>query len=354
MQRQNSKNYTIAVMAVLLIIFYFFNSAEISLYVQEAIYICYNTVIPSLFIFMVFTSYLSSVKGCEILALPFIPLFRLLNIHDKKIILYCVLSILSGFATGGYFLNRIKTEFNCNPNMLGVVSILVSCNSPAFVIVAVGANMFGNIYSGIILYCSVLLSCFITAFIFSFLFPYHTVHSVKTDITRHSDLSYSITDSVYAIVNICGVVIFSYSVCKVISLYIQNTAVSVAFSILSEVTSACRIIIDSYGKNLYLICAALAFCPVSTCIQLKSPIISRDFSLKILLLSKIIQIPLSLIILRVTVNLFPQSFAVYANSDIKVNMYWNSPHISCWLLISAVCFVICFDKEIGVFTKSSK
>ena len=126
------------------------------------------------------------------------------------------------------------------------------------------------------------------------------------------------------------------------------------FSALFEVTSACKMITDNIGKNLYLICFALSICPLSTYLQLKSYSKSYNINLKILMLSKLIHIPLSLLILRVAVNLFPQSFAVYSNGDIKVNMYWNTPYISCCFLILSICFVIFFDKKIGVFTKSSK
>lgn len=354
MQKYPIKNVVHFLVAAGVIYLYFINSAAFSVYVKEALQLCYNTVIPSLFIFMVFASYLASMNLCRFISLPFVPVFRLLNICDRKIISYCVLGILSGFAAGGYFLNRIREEFDCDKNMLGIISIILSNNSPAFVISAVGTIMLGSFYSGIMLYCSILLSSIITAFIFSFLFPYSQPVPVKNTDNTNMRFSYAINSSVCALLNICGAVVFSYSVCKVISLYSKNMAVSVAFSVLSEVTSACSIITDCYGKNLYLVCIALSFCPLSTCLQLKSHINSSDFSLKILLLSKIVHIPLSLLIMRIAVNLFPQSFAVYASGDINVNMYWNAPHISCWLFILSICFVICFDKKIGVFTKAVK
>ena len=345
------KIYIQIFLTIFLIYFYFDNSKYLSIYIIEGLYICYSIVIPSLFLFIVFTCYISNFEFIKILGYPFIPVFKLLKIENKEIISYCILSILGGFATGGYFLSKIKKEYTCNDNMIGVLSILSSNNSPAFVICAVGINMLGNYYSGILLYCSILLSSFITAFIFSFIFKYNSPKPSKsTTVTPHNFVN-SLNSSVMSIIYICGAVVFAYSTCKAISLYTQKPAIYLIFSLFSEVTSSCKIIIDLYGKNIYMMCIALSICPLSTCLQLKS---YGDISLKILLISKLVHIPLSLFILRVAVNLFPQTFMVYSSGDITVAPYWNAPQISCWLFIISICFVIFFDKKIKVFTNTDK
>lgn len=345
-ERKNNIKIVLVISALCL---YFCNIKAINIYVKDALFLCYSTVIPSLFIFMVLATFLSGLKGVELLSLPFTALFRLLNIHNRKIISYCILSILGGFAAGGYFIDKIQKEYDCSENMIGVISIITSINSPAFVISAVGANMLGHISSGIILYFSILLSSFITAFIFSFIFPYSPLQCKKTDIIAADSFICAVSSSVTSIINICGIVILSYTACNVIMLYSQNILISSLFSVFTEVTTACRFIIEAFGKNLYMLCIALSFCPLSTCLQLKN-CTENSLNLKILLLSKFVHIPLSLLILRLAVNLFPQSFAVYASGDISVNMYWNAPHISCVMLLISLCFVICFDKKIGVFT----
>ena len=351
MQIEKFKSFIQTFIIIFLIYFYFKNSKYLSVFVMEGLYLCYSVVIPSLFIFIVFTNYISNFGFIKILGYPFIPIFKLLKIKNTEIISYCILSILGGFATGGYFLSKIKKEYTPDENTIGILSILASNNSPAFVICAVGINMLGNYYSGLILYCSIMLSSLITAFIFSFIFEFSSPKTLKsTTVTPHNFVN-SLNSSVISIIYICGAVVFSYSVCKAISLYTQNLAIYLVFSIFSEVTTACKVIIDLYGKNIYLVCCALTICPLSTCLQLKS---YGDIPLKILFISKLIHIPLSLIILRVAVNLFPQTFMVYANGDISVAPYWNAPQISCWLFIISICFVIFFDRKIKVFTNFDK
>ena len=354
MQKINIKYILQSVLVFIIIYIYFKNSIYINKYVKEALYLCYSTVIPSLFIFMVLTIFLSGQSVCKFIGIPFSPIFRLLKIKNTELISYCVLSILSGFATGGYFLNKIKEENICDNNGLGIISILVSNNSHAFVISAVGINMLGHIQSGVILYFSILFSSFITAFLCSFIYPYSTINNSKNIKASNTNFTSSLNSAVFSIITICGVVILSYTICKVVSLYTENLFISSLFSAIFEVTTACKMIIENTGKNIYLICFALSLCPLSTYLQLKSFNKSNNTNLKILLLSKFIHIPLSLLILRIAVNIFPQSFSVYANSDINVKMHWNSPQISCCFLILSVCFVILFDKEIGVFTKYDK
>lgn len=332
---------------------YYASAESIVTAVKEAMMICYNTVIPSLFIFMIISSVISSSVYADILSFPFIPFFRLLNINNRRIMTYCILSMLGGFGNGGYFLNRINNEIPCDDNLRYVLTVLTSCNSPSFVIIAVGMQMFGNIKTGILIYIAMIISCYITAFILSFIFSYSTVPDTAQSCGR-ANITDAIKSSVSAILNICGVIILVFTLCKVASLYTQNSAVSVVFSVFTEVTTACSMIYSEYGSNLYMMCAAVTVFPLSAYFQMKSFDEKGVTDFKVLFISKLFQTPLCIAILRILVNLFPVSYGVYASGDICVRMYWNAPRISCCMLLMSVCFVAVFDKKIGVFTKLRK
>ena len=137
-------------------------------------------------------------------------------------------------------------------------------------------------------------------------------------------------------------------------LYTHSSAVSVAFSIISEVTCACNCIINTFGNNLYLIAIAVTITPLSAYFQIKSFDKNNSYRFKVLFFSKLLQIPLCISILRILVNIFPETTAVYSSYDIYVNTYWNSPQMSFYLFILSVCFIIFFDRKTEVFTKSDK
>lgn len=345
MQIMKHKNFLQAAVAATVLAVYFFNAGTVVEAVKEGLLLCYNTVIPSLFVFMIIASALSCFKGSEILGFPFIPFFRLLKISDRKLISYCVLSMLGGFATGGQFLNKIGKEYNCDKNLNCVLALLAGNNSPAFVIIAVGLQMLGSIKTGVLLYISAIVSCYITAFIMSFILPYNDYPEKKYNADASIDICDSIKYSVSSILNICGIVIFVNCICKVIQLYSVSSALSVAFSVVCEVTAACNMIYEEFGKNLYLICIAVTIFPLSAYFQMKSFDEYCIYNFKVLLAARLFQIPISICILRILVNIFPVASSVYASGDIKVNIYWNAPHISVCLLILSICFVVLFDKK---------
>lgn len=350
----NIKNLSQAVGVLFILSIYFYHSDVIVSAVKDALFLCYNTVIPSLFLFMIISSYISGLKSAGLLSLPFVPFFRILNITDRRIMTYCILSILGGFATGGIFLDRISQEYTADKNLFKILPLIVSGNSPAFVIIGVGLQFTGSMGSGVLLYLSILLSSYITAFIFSFIFPYSSVQYTNSNELIPITITDAVKTSVTGIINICGTVILAYTVCKVINIYTENLLISWAVSAFYEVTTSCSFINNHLQSNIYLYCISLCVFPLSALLQMKSFDRNNTIDFKVLILSKFFQVPLAICVLRILVNLFPVTASVYASSDIKVNMYWNTPYISCYLFILSICFVVLFDKKIGVFTKLRK
>ncbi len=333
---------------------YFKNSQVIISSVKGGLLLCYNVVIPSLFVFMVICSIISNLSCCELLAIPFMPYFRLLHINDKRAVSYCVLAVMGGFATGGIMLDKLHSEFDCDKNTLGILSILMSGNSPSFIILAVGAHYIGNAYVGMIIYFSILISAFISAFFMSFIYKTGINCASNNRLVTTNNIVSSIKSSVTSILNICGVVTLTFCLCKVFSVYTDKIFILLIFSAFTEVSAACEIIFENFSTNLYLLSLILLVFPVSANLQMKSIGNNNTLNFKILFISKFIQIPISLLILRTLLNLFPQVVNVYANGDISVNAYWNKPQVSFFLVVIALCFALLFDKKTEVFTNRQK
>lgn len=343
----------LAAVALCLVI-YFCSTQTIISAVKEGLLLCFEVVIPSLYIFIVICNILSGLKCTQMIAVPFMPFFRLLKISSRQAAGYCILGILGGFATGGIMLDKIKKEYSCDKNTLSILSILMSGNSPSFVILAVGRYYLDNIKLGLVLYFSTLLSAFVTAFFISFIFNCGINNTSKNILVSTNNIIFAIKDSVAAITNICGVVVLIFALCKVVNLYTDNLFISLAFSAILEVTTACDFIFKNFNGNIYLLSLTLSLLPLSAYLQIKSYGNNNTLNFKILFLSKIIQLPVSVVILRTFLNLFPFALNVYSSGDISINTYWNAPHISCWLFIVSVCFVILFDKKLKDFTIKNK
>lgn len=348
MQITKFKNMFVPVGFILFVAVYFSASQAIVSGVKSGLQLCCNVIIPSLYPFMVVSCFIASSRYADAISRPFVFVFRLLNIKNRRVMTYCMLSIIGGFATGGYFLNVINCNENIPQNMQKILPVMMSLNSPSFVITAVGVQMLGSLESGVMLYVAVVVSAFITAFFMSFILPFEDNSTAKSAKERQITLTQAVKNCVDSILDICGVVIVVSALCKVVELYSDNLLLTLVFSLFCEVTAACNFVTQYFGGNLFILIVALCILPVSSYMQLKSSDKKGILNLKPLILSKAIQIPIAVAVMRILVNLFPTVCNVYASGDITVNRHWNSPVLSFYLIFVSVCFVVFFDKKTGL------
>ena len=344
-----NKKYLSAISLIFITICLFANAQLIMQAVKTALVVCYEKVIPSLFVFMVLAAYISKSKARGVFAFPARWFTKLLKIDSEEAACYMFLSMFGGFAVGARFLGELK-EKGYNNDALKVLSVTMINNSVSFVAFGVGIGMLGNYRLGLMLYASLILASMITAFLMSFLYKYDVVQSTPLDKTASYGITNAIRDSVNGMIVICGFVVIFYCVCEVIILYTKNMQLQMILCALTEVTSGCVKIIQIFGKNPYWICVALSLIPISTLSQSKA-FAGDAVDSKSLLLSRIIHLPLSLMILSIFINIFPVSAHVYSNNSVVIRHYWNSISLSSTLFFICLFFVIFLDSN-KLFTKS--
>lgn len=322
------------------------------LYVKNALKVCYENVIPSLFPFMVLSGYLAGTDFAYIISLPFNWYGRLLKIKDKKFATFLLLSMIGGFAVGSNFLNRLK-EKGYPDNSIYRLSPAFINNSFSFCVFAVGAGMLSNFHLGIMIYISLIISSLICSFLLSFLYKYNIVNINSDKKSDNISFAQSVNSGVRNILTICGFVVIFYIICQVISLYISNNLLETFIFILSEVTVGCLKTAVFTGKNPYYICFVLSFIPVSTLCQVFY--FTQDINImKSIIISRIIHTPLSLCIFSIISNLFP--VAAYTNTlpeNIIIRNFRYSGELSAVLFICTLFFILIFDSN-KIFTKSPR
>ena len=201
-----------------IIIFIMINPLVLTESVKNGMLICYNSIIPSLYVFTIFANYRSQSGIMEVISIPFRWYGRLLKIEDNYFAGCLAVSLLGGFSIGANYLNILKSR-GYSDNTLNTLSISLINNSFSYCVFAVGVTSLGNIILGIIIYLSLILSSLITAFLFSFFYEYNIVF--QSDNSEKNDISLvsSIKNAVETILVICGFVIFFNFVCEVILLY---------------------------------------------------------------------------------------------------------------------------------------
>lgn len=316
-------------------------------YVKNALSLCYNNVIPSLFLFMVISNYISAGSFVPVLSKPFRWFARLMKVEDEHYPAYILLSLVGGFAVAGGLLKKM-TDLGYSRRTAQLLSISMVGNSFAFCAFAVGAGYLGNFNLGVMIFISTAAAGLITAFILSFFINYEGVGRLEISL-RQPSLVESIGDAAKSMLSVCGFVVVFYCICEVILLYIYNSALKAVLCAITEVTSGALKVSRLTHANPTAVCLCVSFLPACTLAQ--TGYFSQDPRIaKPLFFSRILHMPISILIFSVLKNLFPVAAAVNAAGSVVVKGYQNSIEISATLFVLSVIFLCIFDSN-KLFTK---
>ncbi len=339
-----TKRYIKPILFLLTVVFVVSNPYIIIQGVKNSLLICYENIIPSLFVVMVLADYANQHDILNFLGLPLRWYSKLMKVDSKDYSSYLVLSMIGGFAIGAKFLNEMKKN-GYSQNALSVLGVSMINNSLGFCVFAVGAGLLNNYFIGLFLYISTMLASIISAFLLSFTFKYNIVSANFSNDKKPSSIAKSINNSVNSILSVCGFVVIFSTLCEAILLYINKYDIlSVIFAIFTEITYGCIKISEFYGLNSYFFCIALSFLPICTLCQVYY--FTDNLSLiKTLLLSRIIHTPISLLIFSVLINLFPIAFHTMSVDSVIFKTYSYSGELSFTLFIICLLLIKILDKN---------
>lgn len=129
--------------------------------VREGLVLCARSVIPSLFLFLAFSDFLSLTRAGELLSRPFGFLAPLLGIPKGAVPAF-LLSLVGGYPVGARMIARMVREGTLSPQT--GEKLLCSCVncSPAFLIVGAALPCFGSAKVGAVMYACQVLAALLT------------------------------------------------------------------------------------------------------------------------------------------------------------------------------------------------
>lgn len=186
---------------------------------QNAILLWANNVLPSLYIFFVFSKLLTELNFFNYLSSFLNPLLKkIFNVSSKTGHIF-FLSILSGYPVGAMLLKEAYQNNQLTYTDLHRTVTFTSLTGPAFIIGTVGSLMLNNTTAGLIIYLSHLISSVLNGLIFrnytpkyEFKFNQHTPEKTNKNI-----LSDSITTALNSILIIGAYIVFFYVVLEMLS-----------------------------------------------------------------------------------------------------------------------------------------
>ncbi len=287
---------------------------------KNALLLLGETVIPSLFPFMVCSNLLVSLGGGEILGKLFknimMPLFKINGAGSISLIM----GILSGYPCGG--------AVTCNLYQSGVISkndahrLLSFANNsgPLFIIGAVGIGIYQNMKIGVLLYISHVLSALMVGFLGRF-FASSKSNSSLTISSGKKSVSSAIPESVKSIMNLSGYIVFFAVVYRLsekcgITLFFEKALCTLKMPSdiakllprgLIEMTTALK---NTRATNLCAVSAVIALGGVSILFQTMSLTKSASLSIKPYIIGKIFQGGFSASIMSLLLRISPVEVSV--------------------------------------------
>lgn len=128
----------------------------------SSINVCINSIIPSMFAFMVISSYIQSSGLYRVILRPFLFIFRHLIKAEDDLISIFLLSLFGGYPIGVKLLSENTAQNNNFPEIRHIsenASSFCYCISPTFALIMLGQGVFGSTSAGAVIYISNVLAC---------------------------------------------------------------------------------------------------------------------------------------------------------------------------------------------------
>ena len=198
------KALSICLLAVLTIVF----PKETAASTVSSIDVCINSIIPSMFAFMVITSYIQSSGIYRVIFRPFLPVMRRIIHADDDILSIFLLSLTGGYPVGIKLLKEAIAQ-NINypeiANKNSIAAMFCYCISPSFAVIMIGNGVFGSTEAGLIIYFSNLLADITAAVIITRIYDMRS--GIRTEQTVSGNVTEAVNSASKALFTICTVII---------------------------------------------------------------------------------------------------------------------------------------------------
>ena len=321
--------------------------------VKNGINLCLETVIPSLFVFMVIAEFVSRTELLEVLFLPlrFIPsLFRL----PGECVSVFALSLLGGYPMGAQMISNLVKSKRISPKE-GEILLCSSVNcSPSFMVGAVGIGVFKNPQLGFVLYLSQVVAAVITGIVAGF-FVRKEERKTKVELTdTKTNYAQNFVDSVLysgkAMLTICSfVILFS-----VLLAFMQKIKGFEFLAGLTEVSVGCSMLRGkSFKTALFLSAFYTSFGGICVFSQIKSFLNKSGVKMRKFFISRILYVALSIAFSFYGVRFVDTSESVFSNvGKVLPSGGGNSALASVFLIL--LCFMLLISKKSCGIINSTK
>ncbi len=310
--------------------------------VTDGLAICFYTIIPSLFPFMILSCYITKSNIISYFGKFLTPISRVIFRQPVHSISAIIMSNIGGFPVGIKMVNELYSRGQITKNQAHRLCVFCINGGPAFVITAVGVNMLKSMRAGVIIYVSLVLSSLILGIMSSFLGDKNEViDNQKAEIQQPlSCLSASVSDSLQSVLGICAWVTLFSGISNCISSLKLNENVYLFLISVLEVTTGC---VNIAGKmHLSVMAGIIGFGGICVHCQVLSYIKSIGMKYTHFLVSRILGGALSALISYLLFMAFPVETDVFVNLGSVASADF-SVSVPAFFVFILMCIIMIFD-----------
>ena len=341
------KNLLFALLFLGIGIFITINSKTISAGAKNGLSICFNVIIPSLFIFMVFSSFSKKTGIIDSFGKLISPFTKIVMKADEKLSGAIFLSMIGGYPVGGkVFSEMVK---NKEIDLALCERILPFCINagPSFLISSVGVLMYGSLKVGFFLYLSQVITSILMIRIFLMFNPSTKKNSKnsfkKIETSVPNAFCEAVSESVNSIIGLSGYIILFSAIIAVLK---ERGIKNKFFLSILEVTTGV-INYQCHGeKGLDMILFLISFSGISVIFQVLSFFKEENISASKLIFMKTLH-GIGTVIVGNFLNLFfrvKNSEINLCHISLPLNLYLNKILLIIFL-ISLIIFSFSFKKR---------
>lgn len=304
--------------------------------IRRGIDICGQVLIPSLFPFLIFTSYLSECGFVESAAKILKKPARVLLKSSGEEAAVLLISMLSGYPSGAAMLGIMYKNGSMSKDRAQSAAYYCCSAGPAFVFTAIGQGILHSRQSAVILLSCHTLATLITAFTVS----RFSLRPISVDISKRprktgGGLVAAVLSATKSMINICAFVAAFSAVSEIVSRLPLNKPVHSAVSCLLEVTGGC-VSLSGVSSYLPFYAAAAGFGGISVILQLNACAPDLNLNPLKLIAVRLIHAAASFVLCFALTSIFPQS--VQTSSVEKSYFFSATPQLSLAMILLSVVY----------------
>ncbi|MGL5972137.1 MAG: hypothetical protein ACRCZK_00130 [Oscillospiraceae bacterium] len=320
---KKSKNISFALLSISLMFLLIYKSEVFFNGMKKGLDISINTLIPSLFPFIVLSTFLIVSNIYLSLGSLLKPITVNLLKLPKNLGGLIFLSFIGGFPVGAKNISIVHNNNKIDKTTAEILLSFCVNAGPAFIITGIGSKMLNNQTLGLYLFISQSLASLIVGFIFVRLFNKHKKIVIykpfDNDEIKNIPNSFceSVDISLKAMASICSFVVAFCCILEFVkTLNLRSDFIKALIFGFLEVTYSSKFLAqNNFSFSLFLICFSLSFCGISVIYQIKSILYENEISLKYFYMSRIPHFLISLFIFNLFMTLSPTSANVFSPSD---------------------------------------